>query len=94
MPCYTAPDEYDKMAIASLETMLCGLCRRAEKLPTSANVDLIGVDPALAAWWKRHKAIDDRRIAAEAAHKVRAKVAKRAAAKLTPEERAALGINE
>lgn len=96
MPCYTHPDEYLRMDISSLETMLCGVCRRIEActlfVEASARPRLIADDPALVAWWAKHKAKDDLRLAAEAAHRARRKVLKNLKARLSPEERAALGI--
>lgn len=104
MPCYDSRDDRGggssaelaatRRHVNELETMLCGICRRADALPTSANVDLIGADPTLATWWQHHKAIDGRRAAKEAARKERDKLAKSAKAKLSPAEREALGIRD
>lgn len=95
MPCGGGPAEFEQ-ELFQAERMLCGLCRRAETLMrgTPGGDILIAPDPTLVAWWRDHKVKDDARMARETADRVRSKIAKRAAAKLTPEERAALGIRD
>lgn len=93
MPCGDGPTQ-DEIALFEAEKMLCGLCRRVEASTTEARWLLIQADPTLVEWWKRHKAMDDRRQASEAADKVRRKLAKTAKAKLTPAEREALGLRD
>lgn len=89
MPCGGGPEPF-QLELLETENMLCGLCRRAESL--GLGDVLITPDSTLKAWWRHHKAIDDRKLAAEASQKERAKLAKKAKAKLTPQEQEALGL--
>lgn len=99
----TQPETRHGMRIEDFEAVLCGLFTALEgneqandMLPLwLRNVDWkeAGVTrKKVATWWKRHKAEDEARRVREAAEKHKAELKAAALAKLTPEEKAALGI--
>lgn len=94
MPCYE-PDAHvyalrdADEKIASLETMLCGICSRAIE---TAHEYLIKEDPTLVSWWKEHQKEDSKRKALEEADKRRKTLIKEAKKKLSKAEMEALGI--
>ncbi len=95
MPCMdgggpVADNSGTPMYADGLAQMLCGLCRRVEKIPRLSS--LISADPVLSDWWRQHKINDSAREAEEAADKKRAELAKKARAKLSKAEREALGL--
>lgn len=76
----------------NLEQMLCYVltCYKAKQILAKCLIN----NNNLAAWWKNHQLEDAKRIAKEAADFATKKARQEALAKLTPKERAALGLNE
>jgi hypothetical protein len=104
MPCTDGPSlAEENQALArenkKLAAMLCGTLRRVENL-SLLGLTMSGVNEAecgisgakILAWFTRHKEEDARRKAAEQAALHKANLKREALAKLTPEERAALGL--
>ena len=91
MPC--RDDGYADQVVLTrlhdLTAMLCGLCRR---IVAAGRPDLIHVDAKLASWWIDHEAADVRRELAERAEAAASRLREVALAKLTSEERKALGL--
>jgi uncharacterized Zn finger protein len=90
MPCYDARNDADYYgSINRLTSMLCGICRRA----TDARLTgLIVADPDLSKWWAEHVDADRRRELAERSAAATAKLREVALAKLSLDERKALGL--
>ena len=91
------------MTIADFEAVLCGLftaLEGREQINDMLSLWLSNVDwkevgvkrGAVEAWWKKHKAEYAARLAREAAEQYKAKLKASALAKLSEEEKAALGI--
>jgi hypothetical protein len=90
------------MAIEDFEAVLCGILTAADKGILIGRSDSLldvvdwreaGVDRKLVdSWWKKHKREDELRRKKEAAERQRAALAQSALAKLTAEEKAALGL--
>jgi hypothetical protein len=80
--------------ISFAESALCAALRHIEKAYDADPVDYIGCDDAginrteLKSWYKKHKALDTKHRAEEKKRLLR----QQALEKLTPEERAALGV--
>jgi hypothetical protein len=96
MPCRCDP--YDGPAtdecgatMNDLGEMLCYVLSNIE--PAGEVARLLLLNPKLANWWSKHQKLDEARLAQEARTE-RARQARAAGlGKLTPEERAALGLN-
>jgi hypothetical protein len=95
MPCSSEGFEKDvetrRLEELNLVTrLLCGLCRQAE---AGGPVRL---DAVTMGWWERHKQLDARRQAAEQTSRrnkeEHERLKREATAKLSPEERKALGL--
>jgi len=93
MPCMSyTPEEQASEAYAKLDRYAQMLCRAMRALEELEQLHHPRVTKRMRSWWKDHKIKDAQRIKEEAMAR-RAKQAKREAlAKLTPEERAALGL--
>lgn len=82
---------YDSSAHREIERLTrvsCDLLRTLE----SCGVDFKQFSPETRQWWETHKAHDERRAAAQSAIVQREKLRTEALAKLTPEEKQALGV--
>lgn len=102
MPCTVTQEEKNyyrnlerkekKAKQANLEQMLCYAmtCYQSGQNFIRCCND----NEALRLWWNNHQDEDRKRIAKETVSKKVAEVRKNAIAKLTPQERAALGLNE
>lgn len=92
MPCtYDDGGAYEREQRQKLTQMLCYVCTQYEQ-GVRWDIALNGND-VLAAWWVAHKQADERRAAQEAADREAEEYRRRGLAKLTPNERAALGLN-
>lgn len=89
MPCRT--DGYESSE-ACYSRMLCYVCTRVS-LDTPWPL-ILKENPELSEWWKRHQEQDRARIKAELETARRHIVRAEALKKLTPEELAALGLND
>ncbi len=106
MPCSDQPTYYERTAIAQRElnkvnAMLCGVLTSAENLGIlgtvlqNVNETECGVTIAsIRSWFNRHKKEDARRKAREEATRKQEEVKREALAKLSPEERKALGLKD
>ena len=106
MPCRV--DDWDDvpkatkrhgLAIEDFEAVLCGIFtlleadKRLEIHLTDMDWSEVGVSRKMVeAWWAAHKKEDERRRAKEAAEKEKEEKRKAALAKLTAEDRKALGL--
>lgn len=97
MPCYqTGSREGDALleaeearaGVTKLTRLLCSACSILESLEDGQHLELWPKD--LSVWWRDHKSIDDQRRLRENQKKHRAKIRKRALAKLTEEEKNSL----
>jgi hypothetical protein len=87
---YTAADVAHQNSLDRVTQLLCGLCDTIER-GGNGKKELLA-NPNLRAWWESHKETDRKekeRIAFEARKK---ELKKSALAKLTADERAALGV--
>lgn len=106
MPCTNGPslaEQYHDMASENrkLTAMLCGTLRAIENFGLlgsvlkSVNEVECGVNGAkILVWFNRHKEEDAKRKAAEQAKQKAENLKREALAKLTPEERKALGLKD
>ena len=106
MPCRV--DDWDDvpkatkrhgLAIEDFEAVLCGILSEIEfhdeldYFLGAVDWDEVGVSRKMVeAWWTAHKKEDERRRAKEAAEKAKEEKRKAALAKLTDEDRKALGL--
>lgn len=98
MPCYDGGrNDYNDSEVRSLRAR-CDLlarvaCRALTELEDNGIADMLLLrDDETRDFWVKHKEFDAKRKAAEAEKRRKAKIKKEALAKLTPEEREALGI--
>lgn len=92
MPCRDDRDNgSDTYTQDKLDKVTRQLCRISRKLEKDGLLDKY-TDREHTTWWNAHKEADEKRLAAEAAERARRELAANARAKLTPEERTALGI--
>lgn len=100
MPCHSDWNDFDdhdrtRKELDRTTQMLCACC---EKLDELAGLGLkvygepVNVPPVAAAWWAKHKEADAKRKKAEAEKAARDALRATALAKLSAEERKALGI--
>ncbi len=75
-----------------LARMLCGVMTTLKAYHPVIVRELCAEDKELADWWKQHQEFDRRRIERENADKAKKQAKNAALAKLTPEERKALGL--
>lgn len=108
MPCrddgWDTPrrEERHGMTIGAFEATLCGLFTVLERNFTESSLEIVltmvdwakvGVKrKTVEIWWKKHKAEDEERRAREEAARRKEELKASALAKLTPEEKVALGI--
>jgi hypothetical protein len=102
MPCTDGGVPYgptrEEVLDSKAPAMLCGLIGALEKSDFLDALDRIdwkeaGVSRAeFNAWWKQHREQDEDRRVREAEKAIKEKAKKEALAKLTPEERKALGV--
>jgi hypothetical protein len=92
MPCTVEYDgSEDRAEIERLTQMLCYVCTNYER---GVRWDIVqNGNNVLGHWWKAHKEADDMRAAREAGERAAEEYRRRGLAKLTPNERAALGLN-
>lgn len=97
MPCYTAPEPPSREEILSAK-MPAVLCALAAHLGEDEIIKIVDWREAgvtaieFRDWWRLHQKRDQQRRAAEDEARRRAELKAAAVAKLTPEERAALGL--
>ena len=87
MPCEGGPCEDIKPEFDKVTRLLCEIC---ETYQYAEDFDTLSSD--LRSWWKQHQKEDAARIEKENRRKKVDLIKKRALAKLTSQERAALGI--
>jgi hypothetical protein len=99
MPCrdnggpYTDAYEYQKK-IDELTRLLCALCERVENQQRMVNVRLVTFPEEVGTWWGEHKRKDAERKNRENHEQYLRTLRQQGLAKLTPAERAALGVKE
>lgn len=100
MPCNSGPypdDDYTyRKRIEKLEAMLCALCRVVDIADALAHIDWkeAGItEKDFRDWWQEHQRRDIARREGELARERQAKLKRDALAKLTPDERKALGLD-
>lgn len=98
-PSLRVPETRHGLTIADFEAVLCGILSEIEFSDELDHflgaVDWKEVGVArykVEAWWEAHKKEDERRRAKEAAEKIKADRRKAALAKLTAEDRKAIGL--
>ncbi len=95
MPCTDGGPTYDEIntsTIKNLEKMLCYVLTRLKNKDSLSTV--LKENEELSNWWEQHQEEDKIRIKNEEAKIKQKNLKKKALKKLSPQERAALGLNE
>lgn len=100
MPCtcdgYEEQERRDTYAILDkLRATVCAMLRADPTLIDRLDYREAGIDKSwLIAWWNAHQRADQVRLREEENRRAKARLRAAALAKLTPQERAALGVDE